>query len=268
MSTDSKSRPIDELVQGRLSRRADLGDEGPAVAGPDQGLHRPRPAKLVAVLPRLIDVERVVGVLDRGDPDPGLGEGADDPGRERGLSAPAVAREPDDGGAADSAGRRPPTRALAPCPFSRPGVLPAGPPSRLRSSSRFTLRNISGEVGEVDDGGLLLREPAVDLALPAREEVVEPRARRAAKQHEHGVHPFPVVRDRDVRLALDEGGVEPRPERRIDERRVAGNDEHELGGGGREGARHARERTLEPVHPVRDDRMAVAGVGVRRFGSR
>ena len=76
------------------------------------------------------------------------------------------------------------------------------------------------------------------------------------------MHPLAVVRDRDVRLPLHESGVEARSERRSHERRVAGNDEDEIGGGGRERARHAGERTLEPLHPVRDDGMAVAGVAL------
>ena len=76
------------------------------------------------------------------------------------------------------------------------------------------------------------------------------------------MHALAVVRDRDVRLPFREGGVEPRPESGVEERRVARHDEHELGGRGLEGARHAREGALEAVQPVRDDGVTVAGVAL------
>ena len=294
MSTDPQSSRSTSSSRVGSRGRVDLGDERPAPARADEGLHRPGQAQLVAVLPRLVDVERVVGMLDRRDPEAGAGEGAHHaPLRASSCRSRGSPRTRRRAGAAfgclrrrtrDAARLRLPTPGrVRPRPARRPRPAPPPPVEaerapaasgsfrgrtarrasrRLRSSSRFTLRKHVGEIGEVDDLGLLLFEPAVDLAFAAGGKASSPESTERRSRTNTGCMRSPscataTLASRTARAAWSRG-----PSDGSTSGESHGTTSTSSGGRGFEGARHARERALKPAQPVRDYRVAVAGVAV------
>ena len=86
----------DQLVQRRLAPAAQFVDQGPAGRRGDDGFDRAGRAVAVAVLARKVDLEAVMGVLDRRDGKAPSGQHRQQPGDQRRLPAALPARNPDD----------------------------------------------------------------------------------------------------------------------------------------------------------------------------
>src|SRR5262249_29586556 len=83
-----------------LSLSAQLVDERPTVRRADQNFARPGHAMGVGILARLVDVEAMMGVLERRYFEPPCDDAGDDLSKERGLAGAAPAGEADDAHAA------------------------------------------------------------------------------------------------------------------------------------------------------------------------
>jgi hypothetical protein len=80
-------------IERRLSRAAQLVHQHPAARGGDQHFRGAGVAVAIGVLARLVDIERMVRVLDERDAQPGAGEARDELLDERGLAAARPAGE-------------------------------------------------------------------------------------------------------------------------------------------------------------------------------
>ncbi len=89
-----------ELLEQRAERglglAAQLVDQRPAAGGADQHLGRAGHAVAVRILARLVDIEGVMGVLDRRHREPARDQAGDHLDEERGLAGAAPAGEADD----------------------------------------------------------------------------------------------------------------------------------------------------------------------------
>src|SRR5262249_26412599 len=90
----------EQCPEGGLGLSTQLVDERPTVRRADQNFARPRHGMGVGMLAWLVDVEAVMGVLERRYLEPPRDDAGDDLSEERGLAGAAPASEADDAHAA------------------------------------------------------------------------------------------------------------------------------------------------------------------------